>query len=243
MKPNSQQDNVEVFGRDVLEHGGYLYSTQASLSSRLAHQRISTAVFATVNFQGAAVIDIGCGDGAYTQEIITRGRPARLHGIDLVPEAVELARQKMAAPGVTFGVDSAYELPFPDQSFDIAHLRAVLHHMDEPERAIGEALRVAKTIVVAEPNGNNFGVKLFERFSAYHRAHHEKSYSSFQLNRWVVASGGVVEQPSFIGLVPTFCPDWAARVAKFLEPALEHTPILRTFGCSIYVFRATKATS
>ncbi len=240
MKSNSSRDNVEAFGRDVLEHGGYLYSTGASLSSRLAHARISAAVFTTVHFQGTAVIDVGCGDGAYTQEIIDRGHPARLHGIDLVPAAVELARRKMAAPGVTFGVDSAYELPFPDQSFDIAHLRAVLHHMDEPQRAIREALRVARTILVAEPNGNNLGVKLFERFSAYHRAHHEKSYSSFQLNRWVQESGGLLLRSSFIGLVPTFCPDWAARAAKFLEPALERIPILRTFGCSIYVFSAAK---
>jgi ubiquinone/menaquinone biosynthesis C-methylase UbiE len=240
MGSESDRENAEVFGRDVLEHGGYLYATNASLSSRMAHQRISDAVFAAVNFQGASVIDVGCGDGVYTQEILDRGHPARLHGIDLVPEAVELARQKMAGPGVTFGVDSAYNLPIPDQSFDLAHLRAVLHHMDQPDRAIKEALRVAKEIVIAEPNGNNFGVKLFERFSAYHREHHERSYSSFQLNRWVKEAGGVVVMGKFIGLVPTFCPDGVARAAKFLEPALERTPLLRTFGCSIYVLVARR---
>jgi ubiquinone/menaquinone biosynthesis C-methylase UbiE len=240
MSNKSSGDNVEIFGRDVLEHGGYLYATNAALSSRLAHKRISDAVFAAVNFKGVSVIDVGCGDGVYTQEIIERGQPERLHGIDLVPEAVELARQKMGAPAVTFGVDSAYDLPFPDHSFAIAHLRAVLHHMDRPERAIQEALRVAETIVIAEPNGNNFGVKLFERFSAYHRAHHEKSYSSFQLNRWVKAAGGEITHARFIGLVPTFCPDGVARVAKFCEPALERTPLLRTFGCSIYVLAARR---
>ncbi len=240
MDSNSSRDNIEAFGRDVLEHGGYLYATNASLSSRLAHQRISDAVFAAVDFRGAAVIDVGCGDGVYTQEILTRGQPARLHGVDLVPAAVELARSKMADPTVTFGVDSAYDLPFRDGSFTIAHLRAVLHHMDRPEQAIKEALRVAKTIVIAEPNGNNFGVKLFERFSAYHRAHHEKSYSSFQLNRWVREAGGEIVQGRFIGLVPTFCPDGVARVAKFLEPALERLPLARNFGCSIYVLVARR---
>jgi ubiquinone/menaquinone biosynthesis C-methylase UbiE len=240
MDSKSNRENVEVFGRDVLEHGGYLYATNAALSSRLAHKRISDAVFAAVNFQGASVIDVGCGDGVYTQEIIERGQPARLHGIDLVEAAVELARRKINAPAVSFGVDSAYDLPFADHSFAIAHLRAVLHHMDRPEQAIKEALRVADTIVIAEPNGNNFGVKLFERFSAYHRAHHEKSYSSFQLNRWVKEAGGEIVQGRFIGLVPTFCPDGVARIVKFFEPALEHTPLLRTFGCSIYVLVARR---
>ena len=240
MNSNSSRENIDAFGRDVLEHGGYLYATNASLSSRLAHRRISDAVFAAVNFHGAAVIDVGCGDGVYTQEILIRGQPARLHGIDLVPAAVELTSRKMAGPAVSFGVGSAYELPFPDRSFTIAHLRAVLHHMDRPQQAIQEALRVAETIVIAEPNGNNFGVKLFERFSAYHRAHHEKSYSSYQLNRWVRAAGGEIVQARFIGLVPTFCPDGVARAAKFLEPALEHLPLARDFGCSIYVLVAKR---
>jgi ubiquinone/menaquinone biosynthesis C-methylase UbiE len=238
MTPRHESAKAEVFNADVLTHGGYLYSTNAPLSSRLAHSRISDAIMESVSFRGKTVIDIGCGDGVYTLEILGTGQPARLHGTDLASAAVGLASHKPGAGQITFDVASAYALPFADGTFDIAHLRAVLHHMDHPELAIQEALRVARAVVVAEPNGNNPGVKLFERFSAYHRAHQEKSYSSPQLTQWVTRAGGKIARQGWIGLVPTFCPDWLARLAKRFEPLAERIPLFRVFSCSIYVFVA-----
>ncbi len=240
MRTRPESTKAEIFNLDALEHGGYLYSTNPPLSSRLAHRRITDAVMSMTSFQGRTVIDIGCGDGVYTFEILDDCHPKLIHGTDLAAAAVALASHKAAGRPVTFDVASAYALPFADESFEIAHLRAVLHHMDEPQRAIGEGLRVARQVVVAEPNGNNPGVKLFERFSAYHRAHQEKSYSSRQLQRWVREAGGRITRAQWIGLVPTFCPDWLARLAKLVEPLVERIPLFRAFACSIYVFVAER---
>jgi len=241
MDPKQPSTKAEAFNQDVLTHGGYRYSTNAPLSSRLANDRLTDTIFSLVSFAGRSVIDIGCGDGAYTVGILESGRPSRLHATDLAIEGVRLASHNHGAPSITFDVASAYELPFADNAFEVAHLRGVLHHMDQPELAIKEALRIADQIVVAEPNGNNPGVKLVERLSPYHRAHQEKSYPSRRLQRWVRQAGGVVTKSVWAGLVPMFSPDWLAKAAKKVEPHIEASKLLAPIACSIYVFVAERA--
>jgi len=117
-------------------------------------------------------------------------------------------------------------------------LRAVLHHLDDPRKAIQEALRVAEIIWVIEPNGYNPGLKFNERFSTYHIEHQEKSYAPHLLDRWVSHLGGKVIHRRWAGFVPMFCPDWLARWMKWLEPIVEHVPIINRIGCAIYYFSA-----
>jgi SAM-dependent methyltransferase len=132
-------------------------------------------------------------------------------------------------------VESAYELPYDANSFDIAYLRGVLHHMDQPQLAIREAVRVASTVVVIEPNGYNPVLKVLERYSPYHVEHHEKSYPPLQLDRWATAAGGTVTVRKWAGLVPMFCPDWMARPLKVIEPLVEVAPLLNLISCAVYV--------
>lgn len=227
---------VEAFNRDVLANEGYLYTTHARLSSRLANQRLTEATLAIADFRGKRVLDIGCGDGTYTIELFDRAQPASMHGTDLAHEAIRVAWQKVGIRPIAFEVSGAYALPFDADSFDIAYLRAVLHHMDKPVVALREALRVAPTAVVIEPNGYNPVLKVLERVSLYHVAHHEKSYSPARLERWIQQVGGTVCARCYAGLVPFFCPDWFAKLMKRLEPAVERMPLLNALGCAVCVF-------
>jgi ubiquinone/menaquinone biosynthesis C-methylase UbiE len=234
---------VDPFNQDVLANDGYLYTTQATLSSRMANERLTKAAFAMADFRGRRVVDIGCGDGAYTIELFDQARPAALHGVDLADEAIRVARRKALERPIAFDVAGAYTLPFEADAFDIAFLRAVLHHMDDPIAALREALRVAPTVVVIEPNGYNPILKVLERVSPYHVAHHEQSYAPSALQRWIESVGGRVDARCYAGLVPFFCPDWLARLMKRLEPAVERTPGLRALGCAVCVFRVQRAGS
>ncbi len=221
---------VDAFNRDAVSNAGYLYTANARLSSVLANERLTAAVLDSADFRGKRVLDVGCGDGTYTLELFARGGPASVHAVDRAERAIELGRARAGANPITFEACSAESLPLPDDSFDIAHLRGVLHHLDKPTHALREAMRVARLVVVTEPNGYNPVLKVLERVSRYHIEHEERSFFASTVKSWARELGGTVRSVSFIGLVPFFSPDVVARVLKRIEPLVERAPLIQAIG-------------
>jgi len=228
------------FERDAVENDGYLYTTNTRRSSQIANMRHSEAIYGAVDFHGKRVIDIGCGDGTYSVEIYDREEPSSIYALDPAASALDIARRKAGGRNITFEAASAYQIPCGDGTFDIAHLRGVLHHMDRPFDALSEAFRVAPCIIVLEPNGYNLGMKMIEKVSKYHRLHGEKSYPPSRLDRWVRRLGGKVIHRDWACLVPFFCPDWFARGMKAIEPIVESIPVVNRLGCGAYVMVAIR---
>jgi ubiquinone/menaquinone biosynthesis C-methylase UbiE len=231
--------SVGAFNQDAIEHQGYLYSTNAPLSSQIANKRLSDLTLENVDLQGKTVLDIGCGDGVYTIELFDKIRVKSMLGVDYAAQAVEIAKAKSGARPIKYEVQSAYSLPYATKSFDVALLRGVLHHLDDPIPALKEALRVAAIVWVIEPNGYNPGLKFLEKFSRYHIEHQEKSYSPAYLDREIAKLGGKVLRRKWAGFVPMFCPEWMAKTMKVIEPLIEAVPVLKHLGCSVYVFSAS----
>ena len=130
------QASLDPFDEDALHRGGYRYTTEAGLSSHLANERITRASVAVAEWRGKRVIDIGCGDGTYTAELMHAAGPLTIHGVDPAPAAIGVARERTSDPRVSFAVASAHELPHIDGEFDLAYLRGVLHHVDRPAAAL-----------------------------------------------------------------------------------------------------------
>jgi SAM-dependent methyltransferase len=87
---------------------------------------------------GERILDVGCGDGVLSLEIIDRG--AEVVGIDSSPELVEAAR----ARGVFAKLGDAADIAF-EREFDAAFSNAALHWMTDRHRvaaAIFNALRL-----------------------------------------------------------------------------------------------------
>jgi len=236
--PSRQHGEFAAFNRDVDRWDGYAYTSNGRLSSQLANHRLTEAALRAADLTGKRVLDIGCGDGTYSLEVYEPGRPAFLHGVDAAASAVEAAAQKTGSRHMQFSVASAYELPFAADSFDIAQIRGVLHHLDHPDVALREALRVAAQIVVIEPNDYNPMLKMLEKFSRYHIEHGEKSFTAGCLDEWTRRGGGMVATRGWFGLVPFFCPDLMARMLKRVEPLVERVPLLCQASCAVYVFTA-----
>lgn len=86
------------------------------------------------------VLDIGAGDGLITHLLGAKG-------IEYDPTGVRLAQEK----GVDVIKGDAYNLPFPDKSFEAVTMIDVLEHLDNPEKALKEAKRVAPILYVNTP--------------------------------------------------------------------------------------------
>ncbi len=229
------EKNVSSFNQDVAENAGYVYTTNQQLSSLLSNARISEAVWAMESMKNKTVLDVGCGDGTYTQEFL-QFQPKEVTGLDPAEEAIAQANKNTEEQSnIRFVVGDIYHLTALEQRFDIAVVRGVLHHLYDVRRAVAELCKVADTIIVVEPNGYNPVLKVIEKTSAYHIEHEEKSYPPHKLDQWFEAHGGMVVKSEYIGLVPFFCPDGFTRILKQLEPFVEKIYLFNRIACGQYV--------
>ncbi len=72
---------------------------------------------------GLRCIDVGCGNGAFTELLVDRCKPSEVQGIDPSPEQIAFARQRHTAKLAEFRVGDAMALPFPDDRFDAGSWR------------------------------------------------------------------------------------------------------------------------
>ena len=92
--------------------------------------------------QGQRVIDIGCGPGALTSELVDRLGAANVFAIDPSESFVAAARDRL--PGVDVRLASAEKVPFGDKAFDAALAQLVVHFMTDPVAGLREMARVLR---------------------------------------------------------------------------------------------------
>jgi 2-polyprenyl-3-methyl-5-hydroxy-6-metoxy-1,4-benzoquinol methylase len=231
----ARERNVKEFSRDIEELGGYAY-TGEKLSGKLSNARVTKAVLEMARIRDKRVIDVGCGDGTYTMELLEAGAREVL-GVDASQAAIEKAREKASGiANIRFEACDIYRME-AEPVYDLAVVRGILHHLYDAERAVERIMRIAREIVVVEPNGYNPILKVIEKVSPYHIHHEEKSYAPHRLAGWFKRNGGVVESSGYIGLVPFFCPDILSRVLKIMEPAFERAPLINRLFCAQFVMR------
>jgi SAM-dependent methyltransferase len=88
------------------------------------------------------VLDVGCGPGALTAELVRRVGTDAVTAVDPSERFVAAARERH--PGVDVQLGSAEELAFPDESFDAALAQLVVHFMRDPVRGLSEMGRVTR---------------------------------------------------------------------------------------------------
>ncbi len=91
---------------------------------------------------GQRAVDVGCGPGAMTGELVERLGPEAVAAVDPSESFVLAARERH--PGVDVRRAAAEELPFPDRAFDAALAQLVVHFMANPVRGLREMARVAR---------------------------------------------------------------------------------------------------
>jgi ubiquinone/menaquinone biosynthesis C-methylase UbiE len=93
---------------------------------------------------GLRWIDVGCGNGAFTQLLVERCAPAEVQGIDPSEEQLAFARTRLASGAAEFRRGDAMKLPFPADSFDAAVMALVLVFVPAPAKGLAEMIRVVR---------------------------------------------------------------------------------------------------
>src|SRR2546422_5196539 len=91
---------------------------------------------------GQRVLDVGCGPGALTSELVERVGASAVSAVDPSEQFVAAARERH--PGVDVQRAPAEELPFAEGEFDAALAQLVVHFMADPVRGLAEMARVTR---------------------------------------------------------------------------------------------------
>lgn len=91
---------------------------------------------------GQRALDVGCGPGALTAELVERLGAASVAAVDPSTSFVEAARERN--PGVDVREATAEDLPFDDAAFDAALAQLVVHFMHDPVAGLREMARVTR---------------------------------------------------------------------------------------------------
>jgi SAM-dependent methyltransferase len=147
----------------AFEHSGWQDNSAGYEAhwSRLVSQSIEPCLDAAGVRAGQRVLDVCCGPGTLTGEMLARG--ARPLGVDFSRQALALARDKH--PEAQFQEADAQALPFDDDSFDAAVCGFGLMHVADPRAVLAETRRVlrpgsrlAVSVWQAPDASNGFGV-------------------------------------------------------------------------------------
>lgn len=94
---------------------------------------------------GSRWLDIGCGNGAFTELLVARCKPADVQAFDPSPGQLAYARQRLPAGApVTWTVADAMRLPVADAAADAAVMALVLFFVPEPAAGVAEMCRAVR---------------------------------------------------------------------------------------------------
>ena len=107
-------------------------------------RRLHADVMAAVGtFSFADVLDVGCGTGTTLAAITATQAGVRAHGIDLSPNMVTIARERLG-DAADVQVADAEHVPLADGSVDLVTCVDSLHHYPDPGAALAEMHRVTR---------------------------------------------------------------------------------------------------
>jgi SAM-dependent methyltransferase len=93
---------------------------------------------------GLRWVDVGCGNGAFTELLLERAGASEVEGVDPSDGQLDFARKRLSGQRATFRNGGATALPFVDATFDAVVMALVLFFVPEPEKGVAEMVRVAK---------------------------------------------------------------------------------------------------
>lgn len=101
-----------------------------------------------IDLTGVEVLDIGCGSGGITVDLVRRHHAGRVVGIDVETPVCEHARRRVERAGLSDRIDIRLvepgPLPFPDGSFDVVFSKDSIVHIADKETMCCDVFRVLR---------------------------------------------------------------------------------------------------
>jgi SAM-dependent methyltransferase len=188
---------------------------------------------------GMAALELGCGTGHFTRELARSG--ADIVAIDVSPELLEIAKDNCSAPHVSYQIENAYELSYPDAIFDSVVGSSVLHHL-EIKDALHEIYRVLKpggSMHFTEPNMLNPQIAIQKNIPWIKRklgdSPDETAFFRWPLRRLLEQTGYCDIRIAPFDFLHPQTPVALIELINALGRFLEHVPFISEFAGSLYI--------
>ncbi len=93
---------------------------------------------------GLRWLDVGCGNGAFTELVVQRSAPAAVLGVDPSEAQIAFARARFEPAVAQFRQGDAMALPIDGRDFDVAVMPLVIFFVPNPAKAVAELTRVVR---------------------------------------------------------------------------------------------------
>ncbi len=88
------------------------------------------------------ILDVGCGEGFTLSLLKKKNIGSKLEGVDFSSIAINLGKENF--PDLDLKVGDIYHLPYADNTFDVVICSEVLEHLEHPDQALRELVRVSR---------------------------------------------------------------------------------------------------
>ena len=126
----------EYFDRDSKRYENARYTSEYSDCHQYSYLNRMKIVLELLEEGGGMALDIGCGPGIYTRELLDRG--FRILGIDISPGMIEIASDKFGSEvergAVRFEAGDISDLAIEKESFDMAICIGVISYIEDLPR-------------------------------------------------------------------------------------------------------------
>lgn len=186
--------------RKFYEYEADVYRIDAGHEEAFVHRRNLVRRLTPAGVAGP-VLDAGCGDGALSEDLAGR-TGAAVFGSDLARLRATNASERLGRR--RFSQASVYDLPYRDDSFALVVCTDLLEHLDDPERAMQELVRVSSGhVLVSVPWSIEIEKTLCPHcLEDYFLYGHQHSFGKQGIERLAAAAGARVER--FEHVIPMF---------------------------------------
>jgi 2-polyprenyl-3-methyl-5-hydroxy-6-metoxy-1,4-benzoquinol methylase len=182
--------------------GWYCESIKKDLFQRYWHSRRFNEVEKLIEPIKDKVLDIGCADGLFSQQILGKSKASGLIGIDVEKSSIDWANKHWKNSKMKFEVGDAHNLKFKAGTFDAVFALEMLEHVESPAKVLKEVKRVLKkdgyAIFLVPTDNLLFRVIWFLWLNFYPRGYvwretHIQTYRNNYLPKICKAAGFIIE--------------------------------------------------
>jgi len=117
-------------------------TTSNPLHKFLINNFLKTLISQAKELDVSTVLDVGCGEGFTLSRLAQAHVGKKREGIEYLDTAIALGKKEH--PSITIKKGTIYDLPYKDNSIDLVICTEVLEHLEDPEAALKELVRVSK---------------------------------------------------------------------------------------------------